>query len=179
MELFRPQTPPFALPVRANRYYLPVSLVAGTSTSAVVANTVFYLPHYLPGATVNRIGIEVTTGAAGAARLGFYADDGAGLPGALILDAGTVDTTSNANVEASFTARTLPNGIVWAAVVFDATPTCRNGTAANSFLLGLATPSATQRGYQATLTYGALPATASLASLGSSGIAPAVWFRSV
>ena len=174
MELFRP--PAGTHPgIRSSftTYYTPVTSIAGTGTGAIAANTLYFLPHNLPGGLVDRIGIEVTSGSAGAARLGIYANEN-GAPGALILDCGTVDTTSNAIVEASFTALRLPEW-VWAAVVSNATPTLRVGGQSASNIVGASTPSSTSRGLSRSFTYDTLPATG--AATGVSNVAPIVFFR--
>ena len=154
-------------------YYLPATSISSTTTSAIAANTLYFLPHNLPGGLVDRIGIEVTSGSAGAARLGIYANEN-GAPGALILDCGTVDTTGIAIVEATFTAIRLPEW-VWAAVVSDATPTLRVGAQTASNIIGATTPSGTARGLTRAFSYAALPATG--AATGVSNVAPIVFFR--
>lgn len=53
-----------------------------------------WLPVGGNGATLSRIGLEVVTGAAGSThRLAVYADNG-GVPGALLVDAGNVDSSA-------------------------------------------------------------------------------------
>lgn len=176
MELFRP--PPRSHPgirTTPTTYYMPLTVSGGAGTSAVAANTLYFLPFYLGAATVDRIGIEVTTLAAGNARLGLYRNV-AGLPTSLILDCGTVSTGANAIVEASFTALGVPDEPFWAAVVFDATPTCRNGTAVDSTFFGASAFSSAQRGLFGTFTYGVLPASAP-AITGLSAAAPIVALR--
>lgn len=72
------------------------------------------LPVFLPPATWDRIRSEVTVvGTAGALiRLGLYYDDGTGVPGALALDAGTIDGTSATAQEINVNL-TLPGGLYW------------------------------------------------------------------
>lgn len=141
-------------------YYVSPIITPSATTSAVLADRVYYQPFFLPNISVDRIGIEVTTGAAGNCRLGIDLGDGAGMPSTLLLDAGTVDTTSIAVVEASFTALTLPPRVVWVAAVFDATPTCRTGTPVASHLMGTSAPGSAFRSISAAFTYGTLPSTA-------------------
>jgi hypothetical protein len=152
-----------------------MTTAGGSGTSAVAANTIYFLPFYLGPAVVDRIGIEVTAFSAGNARLGLYRNAG-GLPTSLILDCGTVSTSGNAIVEATFTALTLPDEAFWAAVVFDATPTCRNGSTVDSTFFGASAFSSAQRGLFGTLTYGVLPASAP-AITGLSAAAPIVSLR--
>ena len=138
-------------------YYLPHNITPGSGVTAFVANVIYYHLFFLGPAVVDRIGVEITTGAAGAARLGLYANNN-GMPGALIRDCGTVDTSSNAIVEASFTALTLPNDWFWAAVISDSTAGCRAGAIGPSSPLGNPTLSnGSARGLSRTsVTYGVL-----------------------
>ena len=76
--------------------------------------------HYVPipvprSLTIDRIGIEVTSSATGSptVRLGVYAD-GNGVPGALILDAGTVDASTPGFKEIAI-SQALTAGLVWLA----------------------------------------------------------------
>ena len=144
-------------------YYTSPAILISATTAAMIANTLYAQPIKLPGSTIDRIGINVTTGAAGACRLGIYSnkDNGtnAGMPGKLLVDCGTVDTTSIAFVEATFTALQLSNRFVWLVAVFNATPSCTIGTGANTGLLGASSVTAASRGLLGTFTYGALPAT--------------------
>lgn len=89
----------------------------------------------VPEVTVDRIGVEITgAGSAGALlRLGIYADDG-GKPGALLLDAGTVDGTLT-GVQSISISKTLDAQVVWLAVAVQGapvtTPTVRGITSAS------------------------------------------------
>lgn len=171
--------PGLTIPVRPSRFYLPVTIVDGSGTNAVAANTVYYLPHYLPRQVINRIAIGVTSGAAGLGQVALFEDDGSGAPGDLIVAGGTVDTTNTGTPEASIDPIQLPDGLFWAAAVFNATPTLRNGTPANTYLIGAGSLGSTIRGYSATFTYGEFPDAAPLTSLISSGSAPIIALRMV
>jgi hypothetical protein len=140
-------------------YYMSPVILPSATAAAVLANRVYFQPIILANQVVDRIGIEVTTGAAGNCRLGLYTNAG-GMPNALILDCGTVDTTSIATVEASFTALRLPPAWVWLAAVFDATPTCRIGSATAADILGTSAVGGVNRSISAAFTYGTLPSTA-------------------
>lgn len=141
-------------------YYCSPCVNPGAGVATMVANRLYYQPIYLPNQVVDRIGIDVTTGAAGACRLGLYTSTNIN-PSTLILDCGTVDTTSIATVEATFTATTLPADWVWLAAVFNATPAVRSGGVAYSpHILGLSGTTAASKGLLATFTYGSLPSTA-------------------
>lgn len=140
-------------------YFISPTVLLSTTTSAVTANVVYFQPLFLPNAVIDRIGIEVTTGASGNCRIGLY-NSADGMPSSLIVDGGAISTTSIAVVEATISATTLPATWVWMAAVFDATPTVRVGTAANPWILGSGSTSVPQRGISASFTYGSLPATA-------------------
>lgn len=162
--------------IRTGNYYFAASVLPSAATAAMGVNTVYYQPISITG-TVNRIGIEITTGVAGAARLGLYSNSG-GIPGTLILDAGTVDITSIALVEATIADTVLRGEWVWLAVVSNAAATCRCGTVGSSMIVGSNTPSAGIRSYAASFVYAALPVAApAITAISSAG--PAVWLRYV
>lgn len=74
----------------------------------------FYVPMPIPRSlTVDRIGVEVTSSATGSpvVRLGIYEDNN-GVPGDLILDAGTVDASTPAFREITI-SQALTAGMVW------------------------------------------------------------------
>jgi hypothetical protein len=82
----------------------------------------FSVPIYIPsGAGIDRILINVTVaGAAGSViRLGLRANDNQGWPGTLIVDAGTVDstTTGSKTVTIDVSAATVGNRFVWMSAV--------------------------------------------------------------
>jgi hypothetical protein len=162
--------------IRTNNYYLAATVLPGAGASAIAINTIYYQPIAISG-TINRIGIEVTTGVAGAARLGLYSNNN-GIPGTLILDAGTVDVTSIALVEATISDMVLRGEWMWMALVSNAAATCRTGAIGLSMVAGSSTPSAGVRGYSGTFAYAALP-TAAPAITGISSVVPAIWLRGV
>lgn len=87
-----------------NDFYLPTSAVPSTGTFSVVASTLYCMPIIIPiSTTFTKIGVEITSANAGAAcRLGIYDNTGTGgYPGAKVVDAGTVVTTSNGVVLAT------------------------------------------------------------------------------
>lgn len=169
MPLFLPPIPPHP-GVRNSpaAYYSPASIQISATTGAMTAGRVFYAPFLLPGATVDRIGVDVTTGAAGNLRLGIYTNNN-GLPGQLLMGSSALDTTNIAFVEHSFTAIQLPQDWVWAAALFEATPTVTVGTAINGNIVGGPTPTTLARCIQAPLAYQALPATAAVPTTTSTG----------
>lgn len=76
-------------------------------------------PIYLPACSIDRLRIVTTTaGSTGSTvRLGIYADDGTGKPGALLLDAGTLDATTAAGSKEITVAQALTGGLYWLASV--------------------------------------------------------------
>lgn len=162
--------------IRTNNYYLSASVLPSAAVATISANSIYYQPISIAG-TVNRIGVEVTTGVAGAARLGLYTNSG-GIPGTLILDCGTVDVTSNALVEATIADTVLRGEWIWMAVVSNVAPAFRCGTVNSAMVAGSSTPSAGIRGYVGTFAYAALPVAAP-AITGVSSVAPAIWLRGV
>lgn len=104
--------------------YYPSLLIADEipNPTAIVADTLYAVPYPLPvEQTFSHICIQITTGVAGNVRLGIYNDNGSIAPGALRLDAGTIDCTV-AGVKEIASAMTLPKGIYWLAMVSDVAP---------------------------------------------------------
>lgn len=101
-------------------------------TTGIQTNGALRLAPMLLGkpVTIDRIGAEVTTvGEAGSKfRIGIYADSGSTYPGALVLDAGTINGDS-ATVQEITVSTTLPAGLCWvggaAQVVTTTGPTMR------------------------------------------------------
>jgi hypothetical protein len=139
------------IPWISGRTYDAQSYIGGgRSTWAIVANTIYSSPLWVPagGVAIDRIGTEITVAAAAGkiARFMLYADNN-GLPGALLHDAGTiaVDTTGEKSITVAYT---LPEGRVHAALVSDGTPTVRilNMTAAALAAYGFPTLGAAAAG---------------------------------
>jgi hypothetical protein len=88
---------------------------ATTTFNPVVGSLRLSPLHISKRLTFDRIGIEVTSFGASTAvcRLGIWADTGAGYPGALVLDAGTVATeTPNGSKEITI-SKVLNPGLYW------------------------------------------------------------------
>lgn len=95
------------------KYYGPFHY--GTGNVAFTNGTMYAYPWLLHEAiSIDRIGILAIATASGTARLGVY-QDSSGLPGSLVVDAGTVSGTSTAVVEATVST-TIGPGVVWLAV---------------------------------------------------------------
>jgi len=115
--------------MRSGRYY-GMQSIAGTTASQTL-NEQRWFPFFVPNSvTADRIGAEVTTaGSAGSVlRLGIYEHDyTTDLPGALLLDAGTIDGTSATFQEITISQALTP-GIYWfSSVAQVASLTARTG----------------------------------------------------
>jgi hypothetical protein len=94
------------------------------STTALLTGTMYVFSVYVPFAvTLDRIGAEVTVLAAGSTlTLGIYNDDGGGLPGTLLLDAGTIDGGTVAAQEKTI------NQVLQAGRLYHFAALCQGGT---------------------------------------------------
>lgn len=162
--------PRFAFPSGTYIFPHPVS-----STGAPTNNQLRLHPWFCPQTlSIARIGAEVTTvGEAGSkVRLGVYADTGAGLPGAILIDAGQIAGDSATVQEITLgSPLVLTRGWYWLGGATQSAPTTaptvrttNNGNMPPSlgFLVsaGTATPAANQApiGYSQASVSGALPA---------------------
>lgn len=106
-------------------YFVPPSLTITTSNAlqnGTIRLVPFMIPHQI---TITKIGSEITgAGEAGSVlRLGVYSDND-GRPGALLVDAGTIDGTSTTVQEVTLAAPlTLGPAWYWAASVVQLAPT--------------------------------------------------------
>lgn len=100
-------------------YYSHGVPVAGTFGSLTLnVNTVRYKPFFVPvRRAFDRIGVNVATagGAGAVARMGLYNSSG-GKPSTLIVDAGTISTTSTGAKEITI-SQTLDAGLYYVAIV--------------------------------------------------------------
>lgn len=165
--------------LRSTRYYACYAAPAVT-TFTLIANRLYYFPFYNPAQnTWTRIGINVTTGAAGNARLGVY-NNVNGIPsGAPLLDAGTVDVSTTGEKEVVISLALAP-GWYWLAVVSDVTPTL-TAEQINGATLLCNVGSITGAGaavvyiYQSH-TYAALPTPSGIVALAATN-PPRIWMR--
>ncbi len=173
----------------ADRWYTIPNLAIAVKLQ--LANKLIAMPIVVPvNITLDNIAIKVTTLAAGNARLGIYNDDGNMYPNALVLDAGTVDTSTTGVKTISINQALTGNNLYWLVVVFNATPTV-NGFSSGSGLPGLGndntlplpTTDTPAIGWVADFAYDVLPATfpAGATAYGTIGTAaylyPAIYFR--
>jgi hypothetical protein len=133
---------PFGAPIGAwsnwqsGRYYHPIN-TPGPGTIIGAQNTLRCHPFIIPNAvTLQKIGVDITTiGEAGSQlRLGIYADDNTGRPGALEIDSGQIDGTVIAKTYVSISTA-LPAGKHHECIVAQACattcPTYRTATGAD------------------------------------------------
>jgi hypothetical protein len=119
---------------RSGYYYVGAPMSAG-SNGTITTNRLYAIPFFVGSSTsFDRIAIISIAVANSSVRLGIYADSN-GKPGALILDAGTVATTSTAN--ATITINQTLSGLVWLVAVSQgasATSCARMNILLNSFV---------------------------------------------
>jgi hypothetical protein len=135
------------------------------STAAITANRLYAEMFVAPrrGGTLDRIAVNVTTGVAGAMRLGLYlaSSESNIYPGALALDAGTVDVTSTGVKPITINQPLIGGATYWAVCISGVAPTIRGMAIAGcSGALGISSAlgTAPNTGLYAAYTYGVLPA---------------------
>lgn len=137
------------------------SVGAVSSSNTLTANRIYAFPFRASESmTLDRMGVRVTTSAAGNLRLGIYALDGNNLPSSLTLDAGTVSVSST-GIKTATINQLLTPGLYAAVAVSDVAPTLGAAIAANQIhFYGEASDlsSAQPNGY-ASFTYDVLPST--------------------
>lgn len=175
--------------LKPTRYYFAASPgSAGTMTPTngrLTATPVFFGK----SVAIDALFAETTTaGNAGAQlRLGIYADDGTGDPGALIIDGGTVPADAAAVAQVVIPATTLAPGLYWFAVAIQnaaaTAPVVRavSGSAtlphhAGSAALPGAGAAVVAATHNATVTTGGLPA-AWVPGANPGGAAPRTGYR--
>jgi hypothetical protein len=107
-----------------------------TATSPMGVGYIVAVPFSSPIAfTATKIGLNITgAGSAGSTvRLGIYNDDGAGHPGTLLLNAGTIDGTSATFQEITISQALKAGTVYWLALIVT-TASCVSQTSANSSL---------------------------------------------
>lgn len=105
--------PPFI----PNHYYTHIDANGSQNGAiAVTPDRLYAIPIYLPGDTITRIGLEITTAAASTTiRLGIYERDSTNGAGALVLDAGTIDSSTTGGKEITI-SQTLTGYYILAAI---------------------------------------------------------------
>lgn len=148
------------------------SFGATTTNVALIENTLYFEPFYsAASATFDRIGINVTTAqATGAARLGIYQRGSNGLPGALVLDAGTIDCTTTGFKEITISQALADDIFYWLAVVTNVASiavTVRSNNSAGVWGASTSTGLAGGSEFFVAHTYGVLPNPAGAITLGA------------
>ncbi len=104
------------------RYVMPGWYISSTATRVIPINKIYYTPIFVEETTTYiRILIQVQAFAAGNADLRIFNWDN-GVPGALVLSAGTVSTGTNGVKEITI-SQELTRGYYFLAIRCDATPT--------------------------------------------------------
>lgn len=107
------------------RYISGHANATALTTGTVAANTLYALPiTFANGGVVDLASLNVTTGAAGNARLGLYsnASPTSLYPFRNVFDTDSLDTTAIAVLDCSVYAYVLPDLLYWGVGCFDATP---------------------------------------------------------
>jgi hypothetical protein len=154
----------------SGRYYMCPNTNSLSTSAALGNNTLRAVPFYVPNAvSVAKVGSEITiVGEAGSKlRLGIYADDGTGRPGALVVDAGQIAGDSATVQEITLgTPVPLGPGWYWAAACVQSAPTTQPTVRLASIMTaptdcGTTIPSAGlgTYGWGATSISGAFPST--------------------
>jgi hypothetical protein len=152
---------------QSGRYYWggllpPSGSTASVTSQTTAANRMYVTPiMFRTAKTIDRIGCNIGTGAAGNARLGIYPHDPAtGLPanGAPLLDAGTVDVSTTGGKEITISQALDASTIYWLVYLSDTNASVR-ATNAPDFDGGMAAVGDTNHahGGHFGVTYGALP----------------------
>lgn len=116
---------PFAQPWASGRYYFLPPFASVTTSATMGVATLRAVPFWVPNrVTLSRLGAEITSaGDAGSKlRLGIYADDGTGRPGALVIDAGQINGDS-ATVQELTISQVLRPGVYFACSVVQSVTT--------------------------------------------------------
>ncbi len=126
----------------ATSFYHTTIIGGANSTGTPVSGTIFFIPFQSCDTTWTRIGMNVTTLAvAKTIRLGIYEmDPTTGGPGDLVLDAGTISTTTTGEKEITI-SQALERRMYWLAYIGDSNGIVLsvNGTTANWAPMGLTT----------------------------------------
>ena len=150
-----------------------------TSAHTLTADRLYAVPFLAAKAyTVTQLGLYVSTGAAGAARLGIYVDNGSIYPGTLLSDAGVIDVTNIGfqeliGLSISLTANTL----YWLVYLSDAGPAIYCSSSEGGWqILGDSTASINnlEGHYSQAEAYGALPDPHPAGSTGDNDNNPAI-----
>lgn len=113
----------------ASNYTIPTSYTPSVSTNAIVANALYFINFNIyKSTTFSEIGMNITSfAAASSVRMGIYDCNGnLGDPANLILDAGTLDSSTN-GIKTIAISQTLYDKF-WVCFICNGTPTIQAGT---------------------------------------------------
>jgi hypothetical protein len=177
-------TTPINPGIQSSIYYGSAFDGSSFSTTMVSNNIVYAIPFYYPNATTwTRIGFTTTSAANGTAIMGIYSNNG-GIPGSLLLNAGSVSTSTAADKEITISF-TNPSDWIWLAIIFSASGTGVNSTLYSSGQGWLGRANSTSSPitrYQAVQSSfpSSLPSTiASIVSPAATQYCPYLWLRKV
>lgn len=176
----------FALPMPATGQYFYINSPHATGTAQTGTGTCRVSPWIVGKAlTIVRIGAEVSTvGEAGSKfRIVIYNDNGNGLPGTLLLDAGQIAGDS-ASVQELTISQALTPGVYWVGgatqTVVTTQPTMRiagTWTPPTTIPLGASIPSSNSQAYGVAMTGMTGAAPASFTSAGGSSVVPRIFAK--
>lgn len=114
-------------------YYTPQGPTAATALTRANGDMSLMPIWIRKGVTVSALGVEVSVGGSAGSvyRLGIYLDSGGGFPGSLLVDAGTVATTSGGTKQVAIAQPITSAGLYWLA----SSPQGNPGTAAQMTFL--------------------------------------------
>lgn len=170
--------------VSANQYFPGSSAYSfGSGTIALSADTLYAVPFHL-NLLAQGLAVEITSGVAGAGRLGLYGSTRDGAPGDLIEElSSTIDTSSVALQPKTFGYNRRLGGPLWLVALFNSAPTIRGLTvnAGAHAVFGRSTISSTTVTSYVTAAqaYGALPSVFPSATIQTGTTAPGIAVRAV
>lgn len=136
-------------------YYSHPGIVS-TGAITVAANTMYAHRVILSRPmTITKIGLQVTTFAAGNALVALHADAG-GRPGAQLVTSAAINTGGSNGVRTDVVNQAVPAGAHWLLSVFDATPGIQ-GISTLALLHGITSTFGRVYGLSRAFTYGAIP----------------------
>lgn len=150
-----------------NQWYTSPNTGTAMGTGAPSANILRAIPFLVEKTTtIDQMAINVTTAAAGNARVGIYNDNGNNYPSALVVEATATTQINTGSTGVKIATDNLPvtlqPGLYWLAIVGNAAPTIRVFSVGTLIpILGYAStlPTNAQFGWSVSFTYAALPAT--------------------
>lgn len=169
-------TTPFHAGLMAGRYYS--AHAKSMTTNIVTANAIYVTYVHVPKrTTITKLGFNVTTAAAGNARLGIYkVKDGALTT--LVAQGSNISTASTGEKESTISAA-VDSGVYAVVAVFSGTPVIAWHEISSHSVIGAGNASGySEFAYIAPFSFGALPATANITpAFAANTIEPHLWFR--